>query len=105
MKSILVAGALSALASSAPAQARRPPATVSVIVDKLSFGPIPALHVGDSILWVNRDLFRHSATSAGHFDIDLPVGARRRMVMTKAGTFAFTCKYHPGMKGVITVAP
>ncbi|MEO7634077.1 MAG: hypothetical protein ABIS38_00340 [Sphingomicrobium sp.] len=80
--------------------------TATVVVDKLAFGALPSnLRVGDSVVWVNRDIFRHSATAAGHFDVDLPPGARRRMVVRRAGAFTFLCKYHPGMKGVLKVSP
>src|SRR3954470_5218130 len=104
MRALVFAGAVMALGlTAAPAGAK--PTTVTGVVDKLAFGAIPAnLRVGDSVLWVNRDIFRHSATAKGHFDIDLPVGARRRMLLTKAGVFPFTCKYHPGMKGVLKVS-
>jgi plastocyanin len=99
------AGALFvAIAGVAPAGATTAPRTATIIVDKLAFGSVPAnLRVGDSILWVNRDVFLHSATSGGHFDIDLPPGAERKMRLTKAGRFAFICKYHPGMKGTLSV--
>ncbi len=77
-----------------------------VVLEKLAFGAIPQnLRVGDSIVWHNRDLFRHTATDAGHFDIDLPPGARRRMVLSQVGLFSFVCKFHPGMKGVLKVDP
>ena len=80
--------------------------TAVVVVDKLAFGNVPSnLRVGDTVEWVNRDLFRHSATSASHFDVDLPPGARRRMVLRRPGAFAFLCKYHPGMKGTVKVSP
>ena len=86
------------------AHAKHVPRAVEVVVDKLAFGTVPAdLRVGDTVIWVNRDLFRHSATATGHFDVDLQVGARRPMLLTKAGTYAFKCKYHPGMKGVLKV--
>lgn len=58
----------------------RPPAhgvhAYTVVIDKMQFGAVPAgLRVGDSILWVNRDLFRDTATAADRsFDIDLPPG-------------------------------
>ena len=80
--------------------------TAIVLVDKLAFGAIPSnLRIGDTIIWANRDLFRHSATAKSHFDVDLPPSTRRRMVLTKAGAFPFTCKFHPGMKGVLKVRP
>src|SRR3954453_15423320 len=79
--------------------------TAIVSVDKIAFGPVPTnLRVGDSVIWANRDLFRHSATAKGHFDVDLPPGSRRRMLLTRAGIFPFACKYHPGMKGVLKVS-
>ena len=95
---------LIAIAGAAPVGAKAAPRTVTIIVDKLAFGAVPAgLRVGDTVRWVNRDMFLHSATARGHFDIDLPPGAQRNMRLTKAGHFAFICKYHPGMKGDLTV--
>jgi plastocyanin len=93
----IAAGAL--LPVSIPAAAA--PQTHVVIVDKMKFGPVPAVARGDTILWVNRDILRHSATSSGHFDVDLPAGAKVRMKVTAAGSFPFVCKYHPGMRGVL----
>ena len=92
--------------SLAPATASAKPVahTATIVVDKLAFGAVPSnLRVGDTIVWANRDLFRHSATATGHFDVDLPPGSKRRMVFRRAGVFPFTCKFHPGMKGVLKV--
>jgi plastocyanin len=76
-----------------------------VVIDQMKFGALPAkLHVGDTISWVNRDLFRHSATARdGSFDIDLPAGKSGTITLRKAGAIAFACKYHPGMTGVLQV--
>jgi len=81
-------------------------ATHVVMIDQMKFGALPAkLHVGDTISWVNRDLFRHSVTARdGSFDIDLPAGKSGTIVLRKPGTIAFTCKYHPGMTGALRVA-
>lgn len=80
--------------------------TYVVVIAKMNYGPLPAqLRRGDSIMWVNRDIFRHSATAANKsFDIDLPPSARRVMVIKSTGALAFACKYHPGMRGVLRVA-
>jgi len=77
-----------------------------VVIDKMKFGPVPAqVKVGDTILWENRDLFRHTATAKdGSFNIDLPAGAKGKTLIRKAGAIAFTCKFHPGMRGVLEVA-
>lgn len=78
----------------------------TVVIDKMKFGAVPdGLRVGDTILWVNRDLFRHTATSADHsFNVDLAAGKSAKITMRKAGSVAFSCKYHPGMKGRLVVA-
>jgi plastocyanin len=98
---LLVAAALGE--SRAGAAAR----SYTVTIDKMRFGSVPAtLRRGDVILWVNRDLFRHTATARDRsFDVDLPAGASGRIVLRKAGKFAFYCRFHPGMTGELRVAP
>jgi plastocyanin len=87
-----------------PAPAAAAPRSYTVVIDKMKFGPLPAVvHEGDIIVWDNRDMFRHSATAKGAWDVDLPAGKVVRARVTKTGTFAFVCKYHPGMKGVLKV--
>jgi plastocyanin len=77
-----------------------------VIIDEMKFGPVPAtVRPGDRIIWVNRDIFRHTATARnGSFAVDLPPKAKATMGIGSAGSFAFYCKYHPGMTGVLKVA-
>jgi plastocyanin len=88
----------------APAAAA--PHTYVVVIDKLKFGPLPAtLHRGDTIIWVNKDMLRHTATAANHsFDVDLQPGAKGKTVLKSSGTIPFVCRYHPGMKGVLRVS-
>jgi plastocyanin len=71
----------------------------------MKFGPVPnQLHKGDSIVWVNRDFLRHTATAANHsFDVDLPAGAKATTILKSGGAIAFACRYHPGMRGVLQV--
>ena len=90
----------------APSLAAAAPRTHVVTIDKMKFGALPAdVKAGDTILWENRDLFRHTATAKdGSFNVDLPAGAKGKTVVRKAGVIAFTCKYHPGMRGVLKVA-
>jgi plastocyanin len=78
----------------------------TIVIDKMKFGPVPSgLRSGDTVLWVNKDLFRHTATARDKsFNIDLPPKASGRTVVKHAGSIAFYCKYHPGMKGVLRVA-
>jgi plastocyanin len=81
------------------------PRVWTVVIDKMKFGPLPnQLHKGDSIVWVNRDFLRHTATAADHsFDVGLPAGAKATTVLKSAGAIAFVCRYHPGMRGVLQV--
>lgn len=102
-RAVLVTVAASAAAAALPAAAR--PRTHTIVMEKMKFGPSPAgLRVGDTIVWVNRDLFRHTATARGQFDIDLAPDASGRTVLRAAGRIPYICRFHPGMTGVLTVA-
>ena len=100
----LIASTAASLLLSTPLAAA--PQTHIVVIEKMKFGPAPAkVHRGDTILWINRDLVRHTATAADKsFDVDLPAGARKRSVVRKGGAIAYLCKYHPAMRGVLRVA-
>jgi plastocyanin len=92
------------LAMMSPAAAA--PRVHTVVIDKMAFGPAPSgLRVGDVVLWVNKDMFRHTATARDKsFDVDLAAGASARTVVKRAGTFRYFCRYHPGMIGQMVVA-
>lgn len=82
-------------------------ADYTIVVAKMTFGRVPAeLHPGDTIIWRNDDILRHSATARDKsFDIDLPAKTEMRMVVGAAGSVDFFCKFHPGMKGTLVIAP
>jgi plastocyanin len=107
-----IVGALIALASmpgstsALEAQTKPKPAKVfSIVIDKATFGDAPAsVAVGDTIEWTNLDIFDHTTTSkTGGWDAVIPAGKKARVVMKKAGSFAYLCKYHPNMTGTIKV--
>ena len=101
---LIPAAGAAALALASPAGAA--PRVYTIVLDKMRFGPAPAgLHVGDRIVWANRDFLRHSATAADRsFDLDLPAGKSGAVVLRKAGALAVACKFHPGMKLQLNVA-
>jgi plastocyanin len=104
------AAAAAALALAPPASAAPrvdAPRTYTIEIKAMKFAPAPAgLKPGDRVIWVNHDIFRHSATSVDHsFDLDLPAGGQGGVIIRKAGPIPFSCKYHPGMKGVLAVGP
>lgn len=90
-----------------PANVRAEPSTRTIVVDNLEFVPAPRdLKVGDIIEWRNHDIFRHSATANdGSFDVDLPPGGAGNTVLKRSGEIGYYCRYHPGMKGTLIVAP
>lgn len=95
-----LAGAAFAPAISAYAEAQ-----LHIIeIDKMKFGPAPAeIHVGDTIVWNNIDLVKHTATARdGSFDIDIPRKSQESMIVRSSGTVEVYCRYHPGM--VMTLA-
>ena len=97
-------GLVAALLLVAPAEAA--PQTYVIVMEKMKFQAVPAsVRRGDTILWENRDMFRHTATAKnGAFDVDLAPGAKGKTVIEKTGAVAFVCKYHPGMRGVLKVS-
>ena len=105
IRRLALAVGAAALALLAPAAAPAAPRVHTVIIDKMKFGPVPAsVRAGDVILWVNKDMFRHTATARnGSFNIDLVAGASGKTVVRGAGAIPFFCKYHPGMKGQLRV--
>ena len=61
--------------------------------------------VGDTIEWVNKDAFAHTATVKGGWEVMLPVKKSGSVTVDKAGTIDYFCRFHPNMKGTIDVTP
>ncbi|HLI66456.1 MAG TPA: cupredoxin domain-containing protein [Caulobacteraceae bacterium] len=101
-----LAAAHAATHHAAPA-ATHAPKTWTITITSLAFTPAPSgMRVGDTVQWVNNDIFLHSATAADHsFDVALPPHKTGSAKLTHAGTIAYVCRYHPGMKGQLVVAP
>ena len=81
------------------------PRTHTVVIDHMKFGPVPAnVRAGDTIIWVNRDMFRHTATARNRsFNVDLPPKSRGKTVVRAKGAISFYCIYHPAMTGTLKV--
>ncbi len=86
-----------------PAQA----ATIQITIDDLVFAPAEvSAKVGDTIEWINKDVFAHTATARnGDFDVTMPPKKTVTSVLKKAGTVEYYCRFHPNMKAVLTIAP
>jgi len=80
--------------------------TITVTVDKMAFSPARVeARVGDTIEWVNKDAFAHTATVKGGWEVMLPVKKSGSVTVDKAGTIDYFCRFHPNMKGTIDVTP
>ena len=82
-------------------------ATIQVVIEKLTFAPTEiSAKVGDTIEWVNNDVFAHTATARnGDFDVMQPPKKTVTSVLKKAGTVEYYCRFHPNMKAVLKIAP
>lgn len=86
-----------------PAQA----ATIQIMMENLVIAPAEvSAKVGDTVEWVNKDIFAHTATARnGDFDVTMPPKKTVTSVLKKAGTIEYYCRFHPNMKAVLNVAP
>jgi plastocyanin len=90
-------------ATAVPAQA----ATIQITMQDLVFAPAEvSAKVGDTIEWINKDVFAHTATARnGDFDVTMAPKKTVTSVLKKAGVIEYYCRYHPNMKAVLTIAP
>ena len=84
-----------------------PAATIQISMENLEIMAAEAsVRVGDTIEWINKDVLAHTATARnGDFDVMLPPKKTGTLVVKKAGTFEYYCRFHPNMKATLTVAP
>lgn len=88
--------------ASIPARAE----TITVTIENLVFSPTDIeARVGDTVLWVNEDILAHTATAKGDWDVMIQPKKSASLVLKKAGRFDYFCRFHPNMKGHITVSP
>ena len=78
--------------------------TIRVTIDKLDFVPAQVTaKVGDTVEWINKDVIAHTATVKGDWDVVIPPGKSATLVVEKAGTVEYYCRFHPNMKARLTV--
>ena len=85
---------------------RSEPKTHTVTIEGMRFQP-ERLTVarGDTIVWVNKDLVPHTATSkAGRFDSQtIRTDKSWRFTARTKGEFPYFCTFHPTMQAVLNV--
>jgi plastocyanin len=101
LRPIIVAFMLGAMA--VPAHA----ATIQIVMENLVISPAAAsAKVGDTIEWINKDILAHTATARnGDWDVTIPPKKTVTLVLKKAGTIDYYCRFHPNMKATLTIAP
>jgi plastocyanin len=82
-------------------------ATIQISMEDLVISPAEAsAKVGDTIEWINKDIFAHTATARnGDWDVTIPPKKTVTSVLKKAGTVEYYCRFHPNMKATLTIAP
>lgn len=82
-------------------------ATIQISMENLEVSPAEAsAKVGDTIEWINRDVLAHTATARnGDFDVTMPPKNTVRLVLKKAGSVEYYCRYHPNMKATLKIEP
>lgn len=82
-------------------------ATIEITMENLVISPAEiSAKVGDTINWINKDVFAHTATAKnGDFDVMLPPKTSATAVLKKAGVIDYYCRYHPNMKATLKVEP
>jgi plastocyanin len=81
--------------------------TIQISMENLVISPAEATaKVGDTIEWINKDIFVHTATArSGDWDVTMPPKKTVTLVLKKAGTIDYYCRFHPNMKATLTVTP
>jgi plastocyanin len=88
------------------AQTRPRPRTHTVTIAEMRFTPETlSVASGDLIVWVNKDIVQHTATSkdAGFDSKTIEPGASWSVRVKKAGKFGYVCTLHPTMKATLQV--
>jgi plastocyanin len=101
----------SAPGAAAPQAKPKPkPVTHTVTMDATSFSPATlTIKPGDSVVWINRDMFPHTATSTlakekGGFDSGaIAPGKSWKYTPKTVGSFPYICTLHPTMKAAFAV--
>jgi len=102
MRILTAASVALSLAASASAH---PGNDHTVTIEGMQFNPRElTVHRGDRIVWVNKDLFPHTATDHKVFDSgSIAADSSWSYIAAKSGVYAYGCTFHPTMKAKITV--
>jgi len=103
---ITIALVAAVFAASLSAAAAKPAVTITIAGMAYST-PQLTVRVGDTVEWINKDVVDHTSTEkkSALWNVSIAPGKSVRVVMTKAGTYDYFCRYHPNMTAQLIVAP
>ncbi|MEO6024599.1 MAG: cupredoxin family copper-binding protein [Burkholderiales bacterium] len=82
------------------------PVTHTVAIEGTRFDPeMLTVKAGDTVVWINKDPFPHTATAqTGAFD-SKSIGSDKswKYTLRKKGVLTYFCRLHPTMKGTLHV--
>jgi plastocyanin len=81
------------------------PATHTVIIEGLKFLPENlTVKRGDTVVWINKDPYPHTATAKGVFDSGgIGDGGSWGYTAREPGEHPYICTFHPNMKATLRV--
>ena len=87
--------------------AGRAPTTHTVEIRGMEFHPAAlTVALGDTIVWINRDIVPHTATATGRTKWDtgqLSQGQVGRYIAHGGGVVRYACTFHPTMHGKLII--
>jgi plastocyanin len=92
--------------SGAPSATTSGPSTHTVVMDGTGFEPANLkIKTGDTVEWVNKDPFPHTATSKerGFDSKEIDAGKSWKHTFSAKGEFPYACTLHPTMKATLSV--
>jgi plastocyanin len=93
-------------AAQPPPAAAAPAKSVTVGIKSFKYKPVTVtVKAGGRVRWTNSDTAAHTATADDRsFDTEtIEKGKTRVVAMTKPGTYAYHCDFHPFMKATVVV--
>jgi plastocyanin len=79
--------------------------TIAVAIDNVAYVPATiTARVGDVIEWTNKDIVAHTATNRDKsWDLMIFPNKAAKLTLKRAGEIDYYCKFHPNMKGHISI--
>lgn len=104
--SMMLGGALHGQGAAPPPGRAASARTQVITIENMRFSPQSlSVRPGDRVVWINKDLFPHTATATGKAFDSRSIGpnASYTFVARAKGEFVYGCTFHPTMTGTLEV--